>query len=66
MQSIKINPTLGFMITYLLSLLLGYLSGFLLSKALTGWPLGNLSWKKEVTVLFGPLSIALDGTPSLG
>lgn len=46
MQSIKINPTLGFMIMYLLSLLLGYLSGFLLSKALTGRPLGNLFWKK--------------------
>ena len=46
MQSIKINPTVGFMIKYLLSLLLGYLSGFLLSKALIGWPLGNLFWKK--------------------
>ena len=38
MQSIKINPTVGFMIKYLLSLLLGYLSGFLLSKALIGCP----------------------------
>ena len=41
MQSFKINSIVGFVVNYLYPVLFGYFGGFLLSKALTGWPLGN-------------------------
>ena len=43
MLVLKINPVVGFVANYLCLVLLGYLSGFLLSKAVIGWLLGNLS-----------------------
>ena len=51
------------MINYLHLVLLVYLGVFLLSKALTGYPVGNLLLKKEIIVLFGPLLLLLDGVP---
>ena len=41
MQSIKINPVVGIMVNYLHLVLLVYLGGFLLSKALIRWSLEN-------------------------
>ena len=66
MQSLKINPIVGFMVNYLCPVLLVYLGGFLHSKPLIEWPLGNFFQKKEVIVPFRPLLILLDETPSLG
>ena len=34
----EINPPVGFVTNYLCLVVLGYLSGFLPSNALTGWP----------------------------
>ena len=42
MLVLKINPTVGFVATYLCLVFLGYLGGFLHSKDLIDWPLGNL------------------------
>ena len=42
MLVLKINSVVGFVASYLCLVLLGYLGGFLYSKALTGWLLGNL------------------------
>ena len=35
-QSLKLNPIVGLMVNYLCPVLLGYLGGFLLSKAMIG------------------------------
>ena len=42
MLVLKINPIVDFVANYLCLVLLGYRDGFLHSKALIGWLLGNL------------------------
>ena len=44
MQILEVIPVVGFVVNYLHPLLL--VSGFLLSKALIGWPIENFRKKK--------------------
>ena len=60
MQSLEINTIVGFIVNYLSPVLLGYLGRLLYSKALIGWPLGNLFWKKEIVFVLRPQLILLD------
>ena len=58
LQVSKTNPIAGFVASLLHPVLLGYLGGFFLSKALTGWPLEILFQKKETLVLGKPISLS--------
>ena len=42
MLALKINPIVELVVNYLYLVLLDYLGGVLYSKALIGWPLGDL------------------------
>lgn len=62
----KILEIIPVVVSYPHPVFLSSLDGFLLSKALIGWPLGNLFWKKDIAVLFRLLLILLNGILSLG
>ena len=45
---LKINPIFMFVDNYLCLVLLGYIDGFLHSKSLIGWPLGDYSRRRKL------------------